>query len=68
MVEYNKTLGGILEYKLVVSSFNGESITDYVFGDGVLKVMHNGDIFYKGRLLANDKEVLEGLRKVLAGK
>jgi hypothetical protein len=46
------------------------SIVFYVNNDGqneILKLCANGDIFVKGRLVENDLEVVEGLRKFLNG-
>lgn len=37
-------------------------------GDGpVLKLCENGDIYVKGKLVENDKEVVEGMRMLLLG-
>lgn len=33
--------------------------------DNILKLCSNGDIFVKGKLIENDKEVVDGLREFL---
>ncbi|MDG0950512.1 hypothetical protein [Bacillus paranthracis] len=36
-----------------------------VGGNNVLTLKHNGDILVKGKLIENDREVIEGLREFI---
>lgn len=50
-----------IEYKILDIERNG-SIT---FGDNTLKLESNGDIYIHGRLVENDKEVVNAIREFL---
>ncbi len=44
-----------------------DEIGETVIGDGrnELRLKRNGDVFYGGRLLTNDTEIVDGLRKAI---
>lgn len=51
-----------------VLTFNEESSIIFLVNNGqreMLKLCSNGDIFVKGKLVENDKEVIEALREWL---
>ena len=54
------------ELKLTSKEF--ESNTIHFFTDGnnvIMKLCNNGDIFVKGKLIENDKEVVDAMRDFL---
>lgn len=42
-----------------------ESINFMVNGQAVVSLKNNGDIYVKGKLVENDKEVVDGMRELL---
>ncbi|MGX5627348.1 hypothetical protein [Bacillus cereus] len=54
----------VLNHKLKSPGIN-DSITFPVGGRDILVLKGNGDIYVKGKLVENDKEVVDGLREFL---
>lgn len=42
-----------------------DTITFFIKGDPIIELRPDGDIFIKGKLAENDKEVVEGMREFL---
>jgi len=51
----------------VIVGLTDLSKADIVFGKDILKICYNGDIFYKGRKIVTDQELVLALREFVAG-
>ena len=47
--------------------FSNQDITFVFSGEEILKLCENGDIYVKGRLAENDKEVVDAFREFTFG-